>query len=150
MPSSHAQFVAFWSVSVALFLLVRHTPPTVLSPKAAVNTTHRPWSVAERAAVSAVGALVAGLTAWSRVYLNYHTTRQVLAGAGVGAVTAVVWFGATGVLRRTGWLGWALENPLVRRARVRDLIIEEDMAQAGWEKWEQRRSVSVKGKTKRR
>uniref|UniRef100_A0A0D2XCM3 Dolichyldiphosphatase n=1 Tax=Fusarium oxysporum (strain Fo5176) TaxID=660025 RepID=A0A0D2XCM3_FUSOF len=29
MPSSHAQFVAFWSVSLALFLLVRHKPPRV-------------------------------------------------------------------------------------------------------------------------
>ena len=94
------------------------------------------------------GAVVATLTAWSRVYLNYHTTRQVLAGAGAGALTAVGWFVATGLLRRAGWLGWALENPLARRARVRDLIIEEDVAQAGWEKWEQRRSASVNGKAK--
>lgn len=152
MPSSHAQFVAFWSVSIALFLLVRHTPPTrrVTRAKAASAsaTTHMSWSIAERAALSVAGAVVATLTAWSRVYLNYHTTRQVMAGASVGAVTAVIWFVATGLMRRMGWLSWALENPLARSARVRDLIIEEDVAQAGWEKWEERRSAMMNGKKK--
>jgi len=148
MPSSHAQFVAFWSVSVALFLLVRHTPrpPPKTVP---VESVHRPWSLAERAGVSAAAAVVAALTAWSRIYLNYHTTRQVLVGAGAGALIAVVWFAATGMLRRSGWLGWALENPLARMLRARDLIIEEDMAQAGWEKWEERRRASVNGKAEK-
>ncbi|KAM0346025.1 hypothetical protein ACHAPU_005786 [Fusarium lateritium] len=141
MPSSHAQFVAFWSVSLALFLLVRHKPPRVHQSRAQ-DGVHRPWSVLERVAVSVVAATIAAATAWSRVYLNYHTPKQVVVGSVAGVVSAVGWFVIVDVLRQTGWLGWALETPLARAFRVRDLVVEEDMCQAGWEKWEERRATS--------
>ncbi|KAL4726084.1 hypothetical protein ACLX1H_006761 [Fusarium chlamydosporum] len=147
MPSSHAQFVAFWSVSLALFLLVRHQPPRVLKGRAD-SSVHRPWSVLERVAVSVAGAAIAAATAWSRVYLNYHTPKQVLVGCAAGAVSAIGWFIIVAVLRQTGWLGWALETPLARAFRVRDLVVEEDMCQAGWEKWEERRVASRRTKNK--
>lgn len=145
MPSSHAQFVAFWSVSLALFVLVRHAPPRV-SPAALAERSHmnRPWSLGERAAVSVAGFAVAGLIAWSRIYLNYHTVRQVLAGAGTGVVFAVVWYVAVGVARSGGWLTWALEIPLARAMRMRDLLVEEDPCQAGWEKWEEKKRTKTK------
>lgn len=155
MPSSHAQFVAFWSVSLALFLLVRHNPPPF--PKTATRNgkmvtvgpdVHRPWSVAERVALSLTGAVVAGLVSWSRIYLNYHTTRQVMAGTATGVVSALVWFAAVGVARQTGWLQWAIDIPLVRAFRIRDLLVEEDPCQAGWEKWVERQGVSDKNKPK--
>ncbi|CAG7554563.1 unnamed protein product [Fusarium equiseti] len=141
MPSSHAQFVAFWSVSLALFLLVRHNPPRVLKGRAN-SSVHRPWSIVERIAVSMAGAAIAAATAWSRVYLNYHTPKQVVVGCAAGAVSAVGWFIIVAVMRQTGWLGWALETSLARAFRVRDLVVEEDMCQAGWEKWEERRVAS--------
>ena len=141
MPSSHAQFVAFWSVSLALFLLVRHNPPRVLKGRAN-SSVHRPWSIVERIAVSMAGAAIAAATAWSRVYLNYHTPKQVIVGCAAGAVSAVGWFIIVAVMRQTGWLGWALETSLARAFRVRDLVVEEDMCQAGWEKWEERRVTS--------
>lgn len=135
MPSSHAQFVAFWSVSLALFLLVRHRPRSPVGG----HRHHRPWSVPERLAVSAAGFVIAAATAWSRVYLNYHTTRQVLVGCAAGVASAVGWFVTVAVVRQTGLLSWALETRLARAFRVRDLVVEEDMCQAGWEKWEERR-----------
>ncbi|KAJ4141299.1 hypothetical protein NW768_000510 [Fusarium equiseti] len=141
MPSSHAQFVAFWSVSLALFLLVRHNPPRVLKGRTN-SSVHRPWSMVERIAVSMAGAAIAAATAWSRVYLNYHTPKQVVVGCAAGAVSAVGWFVIVAVMRQTGWLGWALETSLARAFRVRDLVVEEDMCQAGWEKWEERRVAS--------
>ncbi|CEI39250.1 hypothetical protein FVEN_g12572 [Fusarium venenatum] len=141
MPSSHAQFVAFWSVSLALFLLVRHKPPRVLKGRAE-SGVHRPWSVVERVAVSVAGMAIAAATAWSRVYLNYHTPKQVVIGCAAGAVSAIGWFIIVAIVRQTGWLGWALETPLARVFRVRDLVVEEDMCQAGWEKWEERRVAS--------
>ncbi|KAF4471389.1 dolichyldiphosphatase [Fusarium albosuccineum] len=147
MPSSHAQFVAFWSVSLALFLLVRHRPPKVLRGRAQ-SSVHRPWSVPERLAVSVAGAVIAAVTAWSRVYLNYHTARQVIVGCVAGVISAVGWFVIVAVVRQTGWLGWALETRLSRAFRVRDLVVEEDMCQAGWEKWEERRTTSSKKKIK--
>lgn len=92
------------------------------------------------------GLGMAGTTAWSRVYLGYHSPRQVVWGSAAGAVIAVAWYVAVGVLRSSKLWTWALEHPLSRRMRMRDLIIEEDMCQAGWEKWEDRREAQMKGK----
>lgn len=152
MPSSHAQFVAFWFASVALFLLVRHAPPatTTRGTRAAIRASaaaqkqhqNRPWSIAERAALSFISAVVAGLVAWSRIYLKYHTPRQVVAGCVVGMVCAVAWFALTAVLRNSGWLAWALDHQFLRFVRARDLLVEEDMCQAGWEKWEDRKAAA--------
>ncbi|KJZ80549.1 hypothetical protein HIM_00399 [Hirsutella minnesotensis 3608] len=158
MPSSHAQFVAFWSVSLALFLLVRHQPrhsgpraaagfyglrPSLSSASlregVAALTRDRPWSLPERLLVSLAAAALAAGVAWSRIYLAYHTTRQVLVGSAAGALSAVAWFVVTEHLRRSGWLTWALDTPLARAFRVRDLVVEEDMCQAGWEKWQGKR-----------
>ena len=139
MPSSHAQFVAFWSVSLALFLLVRHRP---------AHTASRHWSLVERLGVSLVAGAVAAATAWSRTYLNYHTTRQVLVGSVAGVVIAVGWFVAVALLRHTGWLAWALQTPLARALRVRDLIVSEDISQAGWERWQSRRDAQNNAKKK--
>lgn len=133
MPSSHAQFVAFWCVSLALFLLVRHRP------SASRSARRQQWSLAQRLGVSIVAAVLAAATAWSRIYLNYHTTKQVVVGSVAGVVVALAWFVATAILRQTGWLAWGLETQLARAFRLRDLAIEEDMCQAGWEKWEERR-----------
>lgn len=171
MPSSHAQFLAFWALSLALFLLVRHRPKAHKvkkqgagggggsDKKETVKATaapawdlwqlqelygvdrypHRPWSMFERAAVSAMGFALAGVVAWSRVYLGYHTPKQVFVGLSAGCVSAIGWFVATEVARQTGLLGWVLSLPAARWFRLRDLVIEEDICQAGWEKWEQRR-----------
>ncbi|KAH7318637.1 hypothetical protein B0I35DRAFT_374555 [Stachybotrys elegans] len=148
MPSSHAQFVAFWSIALALFLLVRHRPPPVQRSRAP-SSAHMPWTLLQRLALVLCSAAIAAAVAWSRVYLNYHTPRQVWAGCAAGVLSAVAWFLFTAALRQTGWLNWALETPLFRAFRIRDLVVEEDMCQAGWEKWEERR-VELKAKPKRK
>ncbi|KAK4178397.1 putative dolichyldiphosphatase [Triangularia setosa] len=109
--------------------------------------SHTPWSLAQRAVVSLAAGVVAVLVAWSRIYLGYHTPKQVLAGSAAGAVSAVAWFAVTYMMRETGLLAWALEFPVVRWLRIRDLVVEEDLCQAGWEKWEERRVLAL-GKSK--
>jgi dolichyldiphosphatase len=165
MPSSHAQFSVFWAVALGLFLVVRHRPRTAevrrvdgsSEQDAAGRTTltrsrggrlaqiqlrdveayaHQPWSLIERVGVSLAAMVLASMVAWSRVYLGYHTPKQVLAGCLAGFVCAVGWFGVTYVARQTGLLVQALDWSVVRWFRIRDLVIEEDMCQAGWEKWE--------------
>lgn len=144
MPSSHAQFVLFWSLSLVLFMLVRHRPPvsrSVATRGARGRTVEtNPWSRFEKMAICLAAVIVAAATAWSRVYLGYHTTRQVVAGSVAGAASATAWFVATEMIRRWGWLSWALESRIGRAFRARDLAIEEDICQAGWEKWEEKRS----------
>ena len=93
----------------------------------------------------------------SRVYLQYHTVSQVLVGCFVGVFTAIAWFGVTTVARRKGWIQRALESKGFVMLRVRDLVVEEDLAESGWERWKnvskRRKLESVGGstvKTKRR
>jgi dolichyldiphosphatase len=136
MPSSHAQFVAYFAVSMTLFLLVRHRP-SPHSPR----RNQGALSLAERILWSAVGLCMATAVVWSRVYLNYHTTRQVLAGCAAGTVCAVGWFIVCAIARETGWLAWALDTPLATWFRFRDLLDEEDLCQAGWEKWDAKRTA---------
>ncbi|RMZ90136.1 hypothetical protein DV736_g2641, partial [Chaetothyriales sp. CBS 134916] len=131
MPSSHSQFVAFFSLYLTLFLLLRHQTGSV--------TSSSPSTFAERLGLSLLALVCALSVAASRVYLNYHTPRQVWVGFAVGLFCAVAWFLATTYLRKAGWLEWALETPLARRLRFRDLLLTEDLQDAGWEQFQQRR-----------
>lgn len=138
MPSSHAQFVAFFSLSLTFFLLFRHVPK---KPTA----SHTPLSLVARVGLSGLALACAGLVAWSRTYLSYHTTKQVLVGCAAGCVSAVGWFAITTIVRQTGWLTWALDQYPSRLFRMRDLVVEEDLCQAGWEKWEEVKRASGRG-----
>ncbi|TQB69562.1 hypothetical protein MPDQ_001691 [Monascus purpureus] len=131
MPSSHAQFVAYFAVYLCLFLFFRRTPAQPSSRAGAKSL--------ERVAMSFVFCFGSALVAASRIYLNYHTPKQVLAGCAAGAVCAVSWFFATDFLRTAGWIDRALNLAIVRFARVRDLAISEDLDEAGWQRWEARR-----------
>jgi dolichyldiphosphatase len=102
---------------------------------------HQPWSLGERVLASLAALGLASAVAWSRIYLGYHTPKQVLAGCIAGSGCAVVWFAVTYAVRETGLLTWALDFPVVRWFRLRDLVVEEDLCQAGWEKWEEKRLV---------
>ncbi|KAI0157677.1 PAP2-domain-containing protein [Xylariaceae sp. FL1272] len=145
MPSSHAQFVAYFAVSMALFLLLRHQPPKPERRRA----NHTPMSLPERTFWSVVGMGVAFAVAWSRIYLNYHTQKQVFVGCAAGSVSAIAWFAFTSILRQSGWIGWAMDTPVARWFRVRDLVVEEDLCQAGWEKWDDR-MTALKARTKKK
>ncbi|PGH17270.1 hypothetical protein AJ80_04912 [Polytolypa hystricis UAMH7299] len=128
MPSSHAQFVAFFSLSLTLFLLVRHVPDTT-------NSNHSAATFTQRATVSMLACVSAAAVASSRVYLNYHTPKQVLAGYAAGLIFAAVWFVFTAYLRHAGWVDWALDLSVSRMARMRDLVVVEDLVEAGWQHW---------------
>lgn len=131
MPSSHAQFVAYFAVSLALFLLFRHQPDHM----GVKRRNHTPMTMVERAVWSILSLGMAAAVAWSRIYLRYHTERQVVVGCAAGTLSALAWFAITTVIRQTGWLEWAINHPIARFFRIRDLVIEEDLCQAGWEKW---------------
>jgi dolichyldiphosphatase len=77
--------------------------------------------------------------ATSRIYLSYHTPKQVVVGVAAGAIFAFVWFGFTTYLRRAGWIEWALETWIARMFRVRDLVVQEDLVDSGWARWVERR-----------
>ena len=135
MPSSHAQFVAYFSTFLTLFLLFRHKPHQ--HPDA--SSTHVPIPYWQRVMISVASMVCAGAVAQSRVYLHYHTPRQAYVGVGVGVACAMAWFVATDLVRTYGLVDWLLEQPLARWVRLRDLVVNEDLVDAGWERWERRR-----------
>lgn len=72
--------------------------------------------------------------------LNYHHPRQVYIGFGIGFGCAVAYFFALSVGRHLGLVDYLLDTPIARWVRLRDLLANEDMVDAGWERWELRRS----------
>ncbi|EPE02982.1 dolichyl pyrophosphate phosphatase [Ophiostoma piceae UAMH 11346] len=153
MPSSHAQFAGYWALTIALFLLVRYqktqnTQKTQKTQKtqgakkttSSAATRRDTLTLTQRVGISVVAFVVAFLIAGSRVYLHYHTPKQVTVGFVAGLVVGAGWFAATAVVRQLGLLDWALSLPLAQYLRLRDLALEEDVLQAGWEKWEVRQA----------
>ncbi|KAJ5139352.1 uncharacterized protein N7515_004200 [Penicillium bovifimosum] len=131
MPSSHAQFMTFFSVYLTFFLLFRHSQASASSyPNVAVLL---------RVLVMLALCIGAAAVAASRIYLNYHTPKQVLAGCAAGFVCACGWFMITSLLRRSKWIEWTLDTTISRLIRVRDLVVSEDLAEAGWQRWESQR-----------
>ncbi|KIH89152.1 hypothetical protein SPBR_07619 [Sporothrix brasiliensis 5110] len=153
MPSSHAQFAGFWALTISLFLLVRYESQSQkqkATPPQTPTVWYKPSSLSyfERVAASVSAFIMAFFIAWSRVYLHYHTPRQVLVGFAAGLVVGAGWFAVTAVARQTGLLAWGLSLPLAQYLRFRDLALREDVLQAGWEKWQvQQAANEVKKKT---
>jgi dolichyldiphosphatase len=75
MPSNHAQFMGFVAMFMMLYLQARSQRPTLEKTSTIVSA----WCAA-------------ALCSYSRVYLGYHTTRQVVVGTGVGALFGLAWF----------------------------------------------------------
>ena len=134
MPSSHAQFLSFFSIFLTLFLLFRHTPQLRSNHKSSAYTP-----LSHRVALSVCFLVLAVFVSASRIYLNYHTLRQVLVGCSAGAFSALAWFLITSWARKEGWIAWALDMRECRILRIRDLVLEEDLVEAGWREWEARR-----------
>lgn len=132
MPSSHAQYTAFFSLYLMLFLLLRHRPLPA-------SPSHRPFTLSQRALLSLLALLCAAIVAWSRIYLNYHTLPQVLVGFGAGVVSALGWFGVTEGARKFGLLERVLDTRIASELRMRDLVVEEDLVAPGWERWQSKR-----------
>ncbi|KAF8477059.1 tryptophan synthase beta subunit-like PLP-dependent enzyme [Kalaharituber pfeilii] len=138
MPSSHAQFVAFFSVYITLWVFLRNK--------------HLP--LIKRTFISLLSLTLATLIALSRIYLSYHTPRQVLFGALAGIFLAILWFIATSLLRtlpikifeRTPWewLMWAGSF-----VWVKDMCLEIDLVEHDYGVWkgiERRREANAKNK----
>ena len=137
MPSSHAQFVTFFAVYFLLVCIrcVAFRPSSLASHDTAPRPTHthppsranprsikprsKPLWLARTAQLAvAVGVLAsAALVCGGRVYLGYHTERQVLAGMAVGAAAALVWRRVVLALRPL--LAWFSATPLAQALYIR-------------------------------
>ena len=94
--------------------------------------------------------IAASIISVSRVYLRYHTPRQVAIGAGIGACLGVVWYVFVTILRRTGWVDWVLRIKAVEMLWFKDGDIgslEHDLKEE-WMEWRQLHQPNPTKKTK--
>lgn len=118
MPSSHSQFSSFFAVYIALLLLRRGLGGRDLPE----------WRRRTYVALAAAGSVA---VAASRVYLCYHTKKQVLVGYTAGVVCAVGWYMVTAWMRETEVV-WELVMWVGGLFWVRDRCLQEDLVVAGW------------------
>lgn len=114
------------------------TPPSSVSPAYALQLHHPHLT---KAFLSLVLLSTAFFVSVSRIYLSYHTARQVYIGYLIGAIFASTWFVVTEVARRLGYVDLLLDHPLLRLYRVRDLCCDEDLVELSWGVWEQKRKL---------
>ncbi|KAI8822687.1 phosphatidic acid phosphatase type 2/haloperoxidase [Fimicolochytrium jonesii] len=76
MPSSHSQFVAYFAFYITIYAFTRFTFQS------------RAW----KPLITIAAMSMAGLVAYSRIHLTYHTPPQVLVGLTCGALFAGLWF----------------------------------------------------------
>lgn len=137
MPSSHAQFVAFFSVYITLWVLLR--------------CSH--LSSFKRTVVPLLSFSGAAAISLSRIYLSYHTPKQVLAGSVAGTILAIFWFSATSFLRYSNvkiadktpweWILWV--GSLIY---VKDMCLDVDLVEQDYNLWKAQAEVHKDGKNK--
>ncbi|KAF8248822.1 PAP2-domain-containing protein, partial [Wilcoxina mikolae CBS 423.85] len=122
MPSSHAQFSAFFFLYLGLLLVRRGLGGKEMQR----------WKRKGYMAAAGVGSVA---VAMSRVYLNYHTVRQVVVGYMAGLVCAVAWYAVTAWGREKVVMGWAGREWALWAGQVlwvRDRCLREDLVVEGW------------------
>jgi dolichyldiphosphatase len=94
----------------------------------------------------AFGVITAGsMVCISRIYLRYHTPRQVLFGVAIGAILGVAWYVTVMILRMMGLVDWVLHLKAVELFWFKDGDIgslEHDLR----EEWVEWRSIEHAGK----
>ena len=94
----------------------------------------------KRAAVTILSLSGAAAISLSRIYLSYHTPKQVLAGTITGTVLATFWFYTTSYLRCCSikmadktpwqWIMWA--GSLIW---VKDMCLDVDLVEHDYNSW---------------
>jgi dolichyldiphosphatase len=109
-----------------------------------------------RIAQSLVVIFGASLVCISRIYLRYHTTRQVLFGAAIGLFLGLVWYVANIIIRAAGLVEWVLRLRVMEMLWFKDGDIgslEHDLHEE-WVEWRKERNkegaVEMKAKQKRK
>ena len=149
MPSSHSQFMAFFAVYVALYLLHRYPSPPSNNYSLLYRT--RKTALVIRLLQSTIVLCGASLVCMSRIYLRYHTPRQVIAGAGTGAFLGIAWYISVIVLRSTGIVDWVLRWRVVEMLWFKDGDIgslEHDLYEE-WMEWRAQRNKERATKVKK-
>lgn len=103
MPSAHSQFMGFFAAYFICIVLLQ-------------IPIKRVWKLS----MTAFLLLSAAGVAFSRVYLEYHTTPQVIVGLTLGLVLGLAFFVILTVAREFGIVQWVLRWPVVHAFSIKD------------------------------
>lgn len=133
MPSSHSQFMWFFGVYLSLFVSIRiHHCSGFISLESA-------WKY-----IVALGGFIAAfLVSYSRIYLEYHTSLQVLYGCVLGALLAVVWFITTQLVLTPLF-------PVIASWRISEVLMIRDMSLIPNVMWFEYTSLQTESRTRQR
>ncbi|CAG8694468.1 4757_t:CDS:2 [Cetraspora pellucida] len=120
MPSSHAQFIAYFTTFSILYLYIRITFDQNL------------WKFP-----IAFSLIILSITvSYSRIYLDYHTSKQVLVGNIFGVGFALIWFIITeSILRSFGVFKLIVESPLAKFFYLRDSSYVPNIIKVEYMNW---------------
>mmetsp|Transcript_22948 Transcript_22948/g.64484 ORF Transcript_22948/g.64484 Transcript_22948/m.64484 type:complete len:215 (+) Transcript_22948:75-719(+) len=110
MPSSHAQFMFFFATYFTLLLVTSNLSLGVALPRGLPLRAAAVWTIF-------LGAVVVSYT---RIFLGVHTWAQVIVGAMVGAMTAVVWYAAMVRIVRPRIFPWLQTLSISRCFYIKD------------------------------
>ncbi|EIM86795.1 uncharacterized protein STEHIDRAFT_97573 [Stereum hirsutum FP-91666 SS1] len=138
-PSSHSQYMAYFATFLVLHLYFRHH---------FVSTGYYIVDVAWLLLLHLALIGWAGVVAYSRLYLTYHSPPQVLWGVTLGIIFGVSWYSATELIPTRipdssigKFRTYALDHPISRWFRLRDgwLVWADGGVEAHWQAWAKER-----------
>ncbi|EJC99978.1 PAP2-domain-containing protein [Fomitiporia mediterranea MF3/22] len=148
-PSSHSQYMGYFAAFLYMHLFFRHR-----------FTSTGYWIIDTlwRVLVYIGLAVWTGIVCYSRLYLTYHTIRQILWGAGVGVALGVLTYTVTelipffypdsplGRFRRI-----FLSHPIITWLRIKDgwAIWEDGGREAEWLEWRRKWETKNQSRLKR-
>ncbi|KAI5476007.1 dolichyldiphosphatase [Pseudohyphozyma bogoriensis] len=139
MPSTHSSSIAFFGAYLALSTALLPLHPRIASLNPAQeqimslvdDQVGAVLAKTTRGVIAAWWVIAAGTVCWSRVKLGHHTPAQVLAGASLGSVIAmmwlVLWIGVGEFVPQSVEVGWlrtgVREQGMVWEHAVEDAIM---------------------------
>ncbi|CAB4421039.1 unnamed protein product [Rhizophagus irregularis] len=120
MPSSHAQFISYFATFASIYLYYKIT----------FHNNSRKFPII-------LGLIIFScLVSYSRVYLIYHTTKQVIVGNIFGLTFAIFWYILLEkIIRPLGVFKIIIESRLARYFYIRDNSFVKDIVNIEYMNW---------------
>lgn len=118
MPSSHSQFMAFWSTYVIL-TYIYHYPPKCIA-KLPFKWCQGIGRLITKIVCVATVLLCVSFVVASRLYFEYHNYNQVTVGLLLGSLLGSIWYLFVSIIRDIGVLDWVLHW------KIADMLLMKD------------------------
>ncbi|RIA90892.1 phosphatidic acid phosphatase type 2/haloperoxidase [Glomus cerebriforme] len=120
MPSSHAQFIAYFTIFASVYLYYK------------ITFRNNLWKFP-----IILGLIIFSfLVSYSRIYLNYHTTKQVIVGNIFGTTFAIFWYILIEkIIRPLGIFKIIIESHLAKYFYIKDNSSIKDIIRIEYTNW---------------